>query len=122
MFNGTLHNNIINKFATIELAKPKDVLVVVDERIVAEDIKQNIIDNSANYEHNQTGKMERSIGVRNMGNGEWGVTAIDYAKYVNGRDREKSANNIGFIDEAIDQAINDFDLEPGDVDIRYEQE
>ena len=122
MFNGIIHSKALSKFATIELAKPKDVLVVVDERIVAEDIKQNIIDNSANYEHNQTGKMERSIGVRNMGNGEWGVTAIDYAKYVNGRDREKSANNIGFIDEAIDQAINDFDLEPGDVDIRYEQE
>lgn len=117
-------NSFLNTFRKLEqiteLAKPKDVLVVADERYIAEEIKQNIIDTADAYGHYRSGKLERSIGVRRMGNGEYGVTAVDYAKYVNGYDRESLG--IGFIDEAIDITQQELDLRPGDIDIRYEQQ
>jgi hypothetical protein len=85
--------------------KSKDIIAVAESREMAEEIKQNVIDQLDFYDHNVTGNLENSIGVRPLGDGEFGVTAADYAKYVNGRDRE--ATGTGFVDDAVNQAIID---------------
>ena len=98
-----------------ELAKPKDILAITDSRDIAQEVKQNIIDTADAYGHYQTGKLERSIGVRNMGNGDWGVTGVAYAKYVNGRDRETFGE--GFIDEAVAITTQELDLDSNDIEV-----
>ena len=100
-----------------ELAKPKDVLAITDSREIAEELKQNIVDAADAMGHYQTGKLERSIGVRNMGNGDWGVTGVDYAKYVNGRDRDNPELGEGFIDEAVAITTQELDLDSGDIEV-----
>jgi Ca2+-binding EF-hand superfamily protein len=85
--------------------KPKDIIAVAESRTMAEEIKQNVIDQLDIYDHNNTGTLENSIGVRPLGNGEFGVTAAEYAKYVNGYDREKTGT--GFVDDAVNQALLD---------------
>jgi hypothetical protein len=86
------------------LAKQKDIVAMAPDRDTALELKQNIIDEIEVFDHNVTGKMENSIGVRKMGD-EYGITAVDYAKYVNGRDRENEGQ--GFIDAAVNQTILD---------------
>lgn len=113
-------NNTFRKLNEIELASRKDVLAVVDSRFIADELKQNIIDFAESFDHVRSGRMVNSIGVRNMGDGEYGVTAVDYAKFVNGRDRDNFGGN-GFIDDAVDQTMLEYDLDPGDIEIRYEQ-
>jgi len=88
----------------IDLAASKDILAIAPDRDTALELKQNIIDEIEVFDHNVTGKMENSIGVRKMGD-EYGVTGVDYAKYVNGYDRETSGQ--GFIDAAVQQTILD---------------
>jgi len=95
--------NNLNKF--VDLGRKKDVIAIAESRAMAEEIKQNVIDQLDVYDHNNTGTLENSIGVRALGNGEFGVTAIDYAKYVNGYDREKFG--AGFVDDAVNIAILD---------------
>ena len=110
MFVGS-NNNAFRKLNQItELAKPKDILAVADSRDIAEELKQNIIDTANNLHGGGTGKLERSIGVRRMENGDYGVTGIDYAKYVNGRDRETFGEDNGFIDEAAAITRQELDL------------
>ena len=99
----TYFNNL-NKYTDLG-RKPKDVIAVADSRDMAEEIKQNVIDQLDFYDHNNTGTLEKSIGVRPLGGGDFGVTAADYAKYVNGYDREKTG--AGFVDDAVNQAILD---------------
>jgi hypothetical protein len=94
----------LNKYEELG-RKPKDIIAVAESREMAEEIKQNVIDQLDFYDHNNTGTLENSISVRPLGGGEFGVTAVDYAKYVNGYDREKFGN--GFIDDAVNQAILD---------------
>ena len=94
--------NNLNKF--VDLGRKKDVIAIAESRTMAEEIKQNVIDQLDVYDHNNTGTLENSIGVRALGNGEFGVTAIDYAKYVNGYDREVGQ---GFVDVAVDNALLD---------------
>ena len=96
--------NQLNKYEALG-RKPKDVIAVAESRQMAEEIKQNVIDQLDFYDHNDTGTLENSIAVRPLGGGEFGVTAADYAKYVNGYDRE--ATGTGFIDDAVNQAILD---------------
>lgn len=105
MFNTlkSYHNNL-NKYAELG-RKPKDIIAVAESKEMAEEIKQNVIDQLDFYDHNNTGTLENSIGVRPLGGGEYGVTAADYAKYVNGYDREKFGN--GFVDDAVNQAVLD---------------
>ena len=86
-------------------ARTKDIIAVAPDRETAMELKQNVIDEIEVFDHVQTGKMQNSIGVRNLGGGEYGVTAVDYAKYVNGRDRE--VDGEGFIDAAVNQTILD---------------
>jgi hypothetical protein len=99
----------LNKFVDLG-RKPKDVIAIADSRAAAEEVKQNVIDQLDFYDHNVTGNLENSIGVRPLGDGDFGVTAADYAKYVNGYDRE--ATGAGFVDDAVNQAVLDgFDAE-----------
>ena len=93
---------MLDQLEKAHLAKQKDVVAMAPDRDTALELKQNIIDSIEEYNHNQTGTMENSIGVRKMGD-EYGVTAIDYAKYVNGYDREETGT--GFIDDAVNQTI-----------------
>jgi len=99
----------LNKFVDLG-RKPKDVIAIADSRAAAEEVKQNVIDQLDLYDHNVTGNLENSIGVRQLGGGDFGVTAADYAKYVNGYDRE--ATGAGFVDDAVNKAVLDgFDAE-----------
>ena len=95
---------MLDQLEKAHLAKQKDIVAVAPDRDTALELKQNIIDEIDAFDHNVTGTMENSIGVRKMGD-EYGVTAIDYAKYVNGRDRENEGQ--GFIDAAVQQTILD---------------
>lgn len=113
-------NNAFRKLNQIELANKKDVLAVVESRFIADELKQNIIDFAEAFDHVRTRRMVDSIGVRNMGDGEYGVTAVNYAKFVNGRDRDNFGGN-GFIDDAVDQTMLEYNLDPGDIEIKYEQ-
>jgi hypothetical protein len=82
----------------VVLGATKDVLAVTDDRDTAEELVQNLVDQSDFYDHNQTGRMENSFKVRKAGD-EFEVTAVDYAKYVNGRDKESTGS--GFVDDAV---------------------
>ena len=104
--------NNLNKFQALG-RKVKDVLVVADSRQLAEEIKQNIIDEADIYGHTNTGTLENSIGVRPIGGGDFAVTGVDYTKYVNGYDRE--ADGIGFVDVAVDNALLDIG---GDAEVK----
>jgi hypothetical protein len=105
MFNAfKSYYNQLNKYTELG-RKPKDVIAIAESRTMAEEIKQNVIDQLDFYDHNDTGTLENSIAVRPLGGGEYGVTAAEYAKYVNGYDREKTGS--GFVDDAVNQAILD---------------
>jgi hypothetical protein len=85
--------------------KPKDTLVVADSRELANEIKQNLIDESEAAGHNNTGTMENSFSVVPAGGGEYAVKGVDYTKYVNGYDRENFGT--GFVDDAVNNALID---------------
>lgn len=95
---------VLDQLEKMELAKTKDIVAVAPDRDTALELKQNIIDSIEEYDHNQTGRMENSVAVRKSGD-EYEVAMIDYAKYVNGRDRE--ATGAGFIDDAANQTMLD---------------
>ena len=94
----------LNKYEELG-RKPKDTLVVADSKELAEEIRQNMIDESELAGHNITGTMENSFSVRPNGGGDYAVKGVDYTKYVNGRDRE--ADGSGFVDDAVNQALLD---------------
>jgi len=105
MFNAfKSYSNQLNKYAELG-RKSKDTLVVADSRELAEEIKQNMIDESELAGHNDTGTMENSFSVRPNGGGDFAVKGVDYTKYVNGYDRE--TNGTGFVDDAVNQALLD---------------
>lgn len=105
MFNALKsYGNQLSKYAELG-RKPKDTLVVADSRELAEEIKQNLIDQSELFNHNVTGTMENSFSVRPNGGGDFAVKGVDYTKYVNGYDRE--VNGTGFVDDAVNEALLD---------------
>jgi len=95
--------NNLNKWQALGVRK--DILAVADSKQLAEEIKQNIIDEASNYGHTDTGRLENSISVTPAGKGDFNVKGVDYAKYVNGRDRENEG--VGFVDVAVDNALLD---------------
>lgn len=95
---------VLDQLEKMELAKPKDIVAVAPDRDTALELKQNIIDSIEEYDHNQTGRMENSVAVRKSGD-EYEIAMVDYAKYVNGRDREETG--AGFIDDAANQTMLD---------------
>jgi len=105
MFNALKsYGNQLSKYAELG-RKPKDTLVVADSRELAEEIKQNLVDQSELFNHNVTGTMENSFSVRPNGGGDFAVKGVDYTKYVNGYDRE--VNGTGFVDDAVNEALLD---------------
>ena len=104
MFN-TLksYQDKLNKYAELGRS-PKDTLVIADSKDLADEIKQNIIDQSELFGHNDTGTMENSISVRPNGGGDYAVKGVEYTKYVNGYDRE---TGTGFVDDAVNEALLD---------------
>ncbi len=95
---------MLDQLERMELATTKDILAVVPDRETALELKQNIIDEIDIFDHNVTGRMENSIGVRKLGD-EYAVTGVDYTKYVNSRDRENEGQ--GFLDAAANQTMLD---------------
>ena len=95
---------MLDQLERMELATTKDILAVVPDRETALELKQNIIDEINIFDHNVTGRMENSIGVRKLGD-EYAVTGVDYTKYVNSRDRENEGQ--GFLDVAANQTMLD---------------
>ena len=93
----------LNKYEELG-RKPKDILVVADSKELAEEIKQNMIDEADFAGHNNTGTMENSFSVSKIGKDEYAVKGVDYTKYVNGYDREVGQ---GFVDVAVDTALLD---------------
>jgi len=105
MFNALKsYQDKLNKYAELGRS-PKDTLVIADSKELAEEIKQNLIDESELANHNVTGVMENSFSVRPNGGGDYAVKGVDYTKYVNGYDRE--SNGSGFVDDAVNQALLD---------------
>jgi hypothetical protein len=105
MFNALKsYQDKFSKYAELG-RKSKDTLVIADSKDLADEIKQNIIDQSELFGHNNTGTMENSFSVRPNGGGDFAVKGVDYTKYVNGRDRE--AGGSGFVDDAVNQALLD---------------
>jgi hypothetical protein len=101
MFNGTLHNRFFSKLVEVELAgRTKDVLVVTDSRDVAEEIRDNMIAEIESYGHVVSRRLVDSISAVRSGD-EYEVKGIDYAKYVNGYDRETFGPQSGFVDRAV---------------------
>lgn len=93
----------LNKYEELG-RKSKDTIVIADSRELAEEIKQNMIDEAELAGHNDTGTMENSFSVRPAGGGDYAVKGVDYTKYVNGRDRESGE---GFVDAAVNSALLD---------------
>ena len=93
----------LNKYEELG-RKPKDILVVADSKELAEEIKQNMIDEADFAGHNNTGTMENSFSVSKIGKDEYAIKGVDYTKYVNGYDREVGQ---GFVDVAVDTALLD---------------
>jgi hypothetical protein len=93
----------LNKYEELG-RKSKDTIVIADSKELAEEIKQNMIDEAELAGHNDTGTMENSFSVRPAGGGDYAVKGVDYTKYVNGRDRESGE---GFVDAAVNSALLD---------------
>ena len=88
----------------VELGQRKDVIAYAGDRDSAQAIAMDVRQEIENFDHIDTGRMLNSVTATVRG-GEHVVTAVDYAKYVNGYDREK--DGAGFIDDAVNSAILD---------------
>lgn len=99
---------MLDQLEKMELARrAKEVVAMAGDRESADNLKQHVIDEMEAFDHVDTGKLQNSVGVRNMGGGEYGITMEDYGVYVNGYDRETTGE--GFIDAAVNQALIDGD-------------
>jgi len=106
MYNSNLHSKVLSKISNVELGRKKDIIAVTDEREVAEAVADGVREAILDNGHVQSGRLLNSISVVKSGD-EYEVKAVDYAKYVNGRDRETLGE--GFIDVAVNQALLDGD-------------
>jgi hypothetical protein len=94
----------------VELGVRKDVIAIAQDKDSAEAAAMSIRDEIEFRDNIQTGKMLNSITAVPIGGGEYAVKAIDYAKYVNGYQRE--VDNAGFIDDGVAAAqLDGFDVE-----------
>ena len=99
---------MLDQLEKMELARrAKEVVAMAGDRESADNLKQHVIDEMEAYDHVDSGKLQNSVGVRNLGGGEYGITMEDYGVYVNGYDRETMGE--GFIDAAVNQALIDGD-------------
>jgi hypothetical protein len=88
----------------VELGQRKDIIAYAGDRDSAQAIAQDVRNEIETFDHIDTGRMLNSVTATTRG-GEHVVTAVDYAKYVNGYDRE--SDGAGFIDDAVNNAILD---------------
>ena len=99
---------MLDQLEKMELARrAKEVVAMAGDREAADNLKQHVIDEMEAYGHVDTGKLQNSVGVRNLGGGEYGITMEEYGVYVNGYDRQSMGE--GFIDTAVNQALLDGD-------------
>ena len=99
---------MLDQLEKMELARrAKEVVAMAGDRESADNLKQHVIDEMEAYDHVDSGKLQNSVGVRNLGGGEYGITMEEYGIYVNGYDRESTGE--GFIDSAINQSLIDGD-------------
>jgi len=106
------HNTTKSVFSrmAVELGVRKDVIAIAQDKDSAEAAAMSIRDEIEFRDNIQTGKMLNSITAVPIGGGEYAVKAIDYAKYVNGYQRE--VDNAGFIDDGVAAAqLDGFDVE-----------
>jgi hypothetical protein len=100
-----IQSSVFARMNEVHLAQSKDIIAIAQDKDSALAAKADIISEIESYDHINTGKMINSISVSSIGGGEFAVKAIDYAKFVNGRDREKYGD--GFIDDGVNNAILD---------------
>jgi hypothetical protein len=99
---------MLDRLEKMEMARQaKEVVAMAGSREEADNLKQYVIDEMQAFDHVDTGKLQNSVGVRNLGGGDYGITMEEYGIYVNGYDRE--AMGEGFIDAAVNQALIDGD-------------
>jgi hypothetical protein len=99
---------MLDQLEKMEMARQaKEVVAMAGSREEADNLKQYVIDEMQAFDHVDTGKLQNSVGVRNLGGGDYGITMEEYGVYVNGYDRE--AMGEGFIDVAVNQALIDGD-------------
>ena len=96
---------------SVELGRrSKDVIAIAGDRDSAEAAAMSIRDEIEFRDNIQTGALLNSISVVPAGGGDFAVKAIDYGKFLNGRQRE--VDNAGFIDDGVNAAILDgFDVD-----------
>ena len=99
---------MLDQLEKMEMARQaKEVVAMAGSREEAENLKQYVVDEMQAFDHVDTGKLQNSVGVRNLGDGDYGITMEQYGVYVNGYDRESTGE--GFIDAAVNQALIDGD-------------
>lgn len=108
MYNSNLHSKVLSKISNVELGRKKDIIAVTDEREVAEAVADGVREAILDNGHVQSGRLLNSISVAKAGD-EYEVKAVDYAKYVNGRDIDNGLD--GFINEGIQVAQREYPRE-----------
>ena len=99
---------MLDQLEKMELARrAKEVVAMAGDRESANNLKQHVIDEMEAFDHVDSGKLQNSVGVRSLGDGDYGITMEQYGVYVNGYDRESMGE--GFIDVAVNQALIDGD-------------
>jgi hypothetical protein len=99
---------MLDQLEKMEMARQaKEVVAMAGSREEAENLKEYVVTEMEAFDHVNTGKLQNSVGIRNLGDGDYGITMEQYGVYVNGYDRE--AMGEGFIDAAVNQALIDGD-------------
>lgn len=99
---------MLDQLEKMELARrAKEVVAMAGSREEAENLKEYVVSEMEAFDHVDSGKLQNSVGIRNLGDGDYGITMEQYGVYVNGYDRE--AMGEGFIDVAVNQALLDGD-------------
>jgi hypothetical protein len=96
---------------SVELGRrSKDIVAIAQDRDSAEAAAMAIREEIEFRDNIQTGALLNSITAVPIGGGEFAVKAIDYGKFLNGRQRE--VDGEGFIDDGVAAAqIEGYDVE-----------
>jgi hypothetical protein len=96
---------------SVELGRrSKDVIAIAGDRDSAEAAAESIRQEIEFRDNIQTGALLNSISVTPAGGGEFNIKAIDYAKFLNGRQRE--VDGEGFIDDGVAAAqLDNYDVD-----------
>ena len=96
---------------SVELGRrSKDIIAIAGDRDSAEAAAESIREEIEFRDNIQSGALLNSISVTPAGGGEFAVKAIDYGKFVNGRQRE--VDGAGFIDDGVAAAqLDNYDVD-----------